>query len=438
MHVFDTLFVSTLACSLIPLCTFIVWLWYSCPIAAMDDHGTFRSLMNDVGVSSVQTEHIVAQGYTTIALLAHAVPEPDQIEAFVEHISLIPMGEKFEQFSSQTSSLRRLVKECVEKAHGSGRALPAETPPPTAPKTKLSAAEVKAMKQSFSQSYPGELLTPASTPSASFLTLVKEATDSNTLGWIPWKSRTSEQDDLDYTETRRPRNDRQLLKTIMDEGSAVLYDVPEAVFQSNAPVEVVLPKFQGLLSTALAMVNAAHLLVLKRFHNNFFMLATARPRDGNLRAPTLSETLDADKVAWGAVSELLQEGKWSLNDSLNEIAFCRQIFHSTLAPRPRVQLPQPRSEPKKRRHDDGRVSSQPPKKSNPPPKRQNNKTGGSGKWEDSWHRKTTTGQGICIRYNINKCRAKDCRYSHSCPIPKSDGQPCGGAHPASQHRAAPH
>ena len=185
MHVFDTLFVSTLACSLIPLCTFIVWLWYSCPIAAMDDHGTFRSLMNDVGVSSVQTEHIVAQGYTTIALLAHAVPEPDQIEAFVEHISLIPMGEKFEQFSSQTSSLRRLVKECVEKAHGSGRPLPAETPPPTAPKTKLSAAEVRAMKQSFSQSYPGELLTPASTPSASFLTLVKEATDSNTLGWIP-------------------------------------------------------------------------------------------------------------------------------------------------------------------------------------------------------------------------------------------------------------
>ena len=130
----------------------------------MDDHGTFRSLMNDVGVSSV----IVAQGYTTIALLAHAVPDPEQIEAFVERISLIPMGEKFEQFSSQTSSLRRLVKECVEKAHGSGRPLPAEPPPPTAPKSKLSAAEVRAMKQSFSQSYPGELLTPASTPSASF------------------------------------------------------------------------------------------------------------------------------------------------------------------------------------------------------------------------------------------------------------------------------
>ena len=101
-------------------------------------------------------------------------------------------------------------------------------------------------------------------------------------------------------------------------------------------------------------------------------------------------------MAWSAVSELLQEGKWSLNDSLNEIAFCRQIFHSALAPRPRVQLPQPRSEPKKRRHDDSRASSQPPKKSNPPPKRQNNKTGGSGKWEDSWRRKTSTGQGICI------------------------------------------
>ena len=195
------------------------------------------------------------------------------------------MGEKFEQFSSQTSSPQRLVKDCVEKGHGSGRAFPPEPAPATAPKSKLSAAEVRGVKQSFSQSYPGELLTPASTPSASFLTLVKDATDSNTLGWIPWKSRTSEQDELDYIETRRPRNDRHLLKTIMDEGSAVLYDAPEAVFQSNAPVEVVLPKFQGLLSTALAMVNAAHLLVLKRFHNNFFLLATARPRDSNLRAP---------------------------------------------------------------------------------------------------------------------------------------------------------
>ena len=411
------------------------------PNLRMDDHGTFRTLMNDCGVSSVQMEHIVAMGYNTVSLLAHAVPEPDQLEPFVEHISLIPMGEEFQKFSPQTASLRRLVKECVEKVMQAGRQSLSEPPTPVPARSKLSAAEVKDMKQVFQQTYPGELLTAATTPSVAFLAIVKEAHDTNTFGWIPWKSRTSEQDELDYTETRKPRNDRALLRTLINEGSEALFDGPEATFQASAPVEIVLPKFQGLLHIALAMVGAAHLLVLKRFHSNFLHLAIARPRDSSLRPPSLTETLDADRQAWSAVGELMQEGKWSLNDSLNEIAFCRQIFHTALAPKPRAHLPQPRAEPKKRRHDDARNSGPPPKRKSPTrskPKDSKNKSGASSKWQESWHRKTSAGQGICIRYNITKCRSKECRYSHTCPIPKADGSPCGGAHPASQHRSAPH
>ena len=192
----------------------------------MDDHGSFRALMNDCGVSSVQIEHIVAMGQNPVALLAHAVPEPDQLEPFVEHISLVPMGEEFQKFSPQTASLRRLVKECVEKVMQSGRHFPPE-PPASAPvKFKLSVAEVKDMKQVFQQTYPGELLTAATTPSVAFLAMVKEAHDTNTLGWIPWKSRTPEQDELDYTENRKPRNDRQLLRTLLSEGSEALCDGP--------------------------------------------------------------------------------------------------------------------------------------------------------------------------------------------------------------------
>ena len=261
----------------------------------MDDHGSFRALMNDCGVSSVQTEHIVAMGYTTVALLAHLVPEPDQLEPFVEHISLVPMGEEFQKFSPQTASLRRLVKECVEKVMQSGRHFPPEPPAAAPVRSKLSVAEVKDMKQVFQQTYPGEFLTAATTPSVAFLAMVKEANDTNTLGWIPWKSRTSEQDELDYTENRKPRNDRQLLRTLLNEGSEALCDGPEASFQATAPVEIVLPKFQGLLQTALAMVSPAHLLVLKRFHSTFLHLAIARPRDSSLRPPSLTETLDADR-----------------------------------------------------------------------------------------------------------------------------------------------
>jgi hypothetical protein len=41
----------------------------------------------------------------------------------------------------------------------------------------------------------------------------------------------------------------------------------------------------------------------------------------------LTEILDADRVAWTIVVELLADSKRSLNDVLNEVAFCRRVFH---------------------------------------------------------------------------------------------------------------
>ena len=65
----------------------------------------------------------------------------------------------------------------------------------------------------------------------------------------------------------------------------------------QACVEVVLAKFQNLLSIALAMLGGAHLLVLKRFHSKFMELAITKPRDNHLRAPSLAEILDADQAS---------------------------------------------------------------------------------------------------------------------------------------------
>ena len=102
---------------------------------------------------------------------------------------------------------------------------------------------------------------------------------------------------------RRPRNDRQLLRTLLSEGEPALTEQPEAHVNHQAPVEVVLSRFQNLLTVALAM------------HAKFMELALAKPRDQHLRAPTLTEILDADRAAWNAVAELLYDSKWSLNDS---------------------------------------------------------------------------------------------------------------------------
>lgn len=106
-------------------------------------------------------------------------------------------------------------------------------------------------------------------------------------------------------------------------------------------------KYQGLLAIALAMVNAVHLLTIKRLHHKFQQLALAVPRDQLLRGPTLQEALDADKSVWNAVLAVQIENKWPFNDALNEVAYCRQEMQSLLQPRIRTQ-----SRPDKRQAPD--------------------------------------------------------------------------------------
>eukprot|EP00438_Fugacium_kawagutii_P024615 Skav227274 [mRNA] locus=scaffold3803:105876:109202:- [translate_table: standard] len=267
-------------------------------------------------------------------------------------------------------------------------------------------------------------------PSTSFLSLLKEQVDAHCLSWIPWKSRTSEADELRFTETRRPKTDNQLLKTLLASTDDVDPIGPEAVINHNDSIEVVVSKCQAILSIALAMLGCAHLLVLKRFHSKFLDLAIAKPRDSHLRCPSLAEIRDADKVAWLSVTELMYEQQWSLNDSLNEIAFCRQTFHTSLAHRLKApnaaaaaSVPQP---PKRK---DLPAASSTKDKSEPSPKQAKQsatqkKAGGevvsfkSKDWDPSWAKQNASGKGICIRYHFGKCKAGDtCRYAHECPIP---------------------
>ena len=80
---------------------------------ALDDPVSFRSLMADCHMSSIQIEHIFNAGYTTIALLAHGIHDESKMEEFVEHLSVIPDGETFQTFSPQSAAIRRVIKECI-------------------------------------------------------------------------------------------------------------------------------------------------------------------------------------------------------------------------------------------------------------------------------------------------------------------------------------
>lgn len=219
--------------------------------------------------------------------------------------------------------------------------------------------------------------------------------DTNSFTLVSWKSRTSELDEQTFLEHRRPRNDRQPLRTLLSESDAVLVDYPEADVHHEAPIEVVLLKFQHLPAVALVMLGAAHLLVLKRFSSKFLKLAVMKPRDTHLRAPSLAEILDADHAAWSAAAELLSESKGSLNDVLNEVAFCRQVFHTSLARRPQPLQPT-KPDPPKRKPDLPKPDPKKPKPASPRPQPSKDKPDASkkSKWDQSWAKKLPNGTGI--------------------------------------------
>ena len=83
-------------------------------------------------------------------------------------------------------------------------------------------------------------------------------------------------------------------------------------------------ELMSVFATALAMLDKVHLLVIKRFNDKFLSFALAVPSDGSLRGPSLQEILSADRAVWQAVHALIRDHSWSLSDSLNEVAFCRQ------------------------------------------------------------------------------------------------------------------
>ncbi|CAE7694780.1 unnamed protein product, partial [Symbiodinium sp. KB8] len=193
--------------------------------------------------------------------------------------------------------------------------------------------------ENFLAKYPGELLTPELAPSVDFLSLLKNHHESQQSLWVPWRLRTSESDATRWEEARRPRNDRQLLRSLLDADA----EPASASISLNmqGPPDPVLRRSLSLFATALAMLDFVHLATIKKFNDRFLHLALTPPMDSSLRGPSLQEIVLADRSVWASVSELIRDHGWSLSDSLNEIAFCRGEMANLLQARPRPPKPPP-------------------------------------------------------------------------------------------------
>ena len=117
------------------------------------------------------------------------------------------------------------------------------------------------------------------------------------------KSRTSELDEQMFLEHRRPRNDRQLLRSLLADGEEALMDHPEADVNHQAPIEVVVASFNTSWQSHSPCWGQLTSWCSKRFNQKFLELAVMKPRDNHLRPPSLTEILDADRnkisFEWG-------------------------------------------------------------------------------------------------------------------------------------------
>ena len=133
------------------------------------------------------------------------------------------------------------------------------------------------------------------------LIAVKDLKESDSYRWTPWKSRVSELVQAQFNESRPPRPDRQLLRSLMKLEDIETIDQPSNHIPTSGPVASYLIKFQHLLAIALAMIESAHLLTLKRFNHKFQQLALAVPRDSAFRPTSLQEVLDGDRAFWATI-----------------------------------------------------------------------------------------------------------------------------------------
>ena len=192
-------------------------------------------------------------------------------------------------------------------------------------------SEVQAMRQKFLASYPGELLTPELMPAPELLSALQHAFATGASPWLPWRSRCTEADAISWHDARRPRTDRQLLRSFLEAEEES--PGPTAYVPNSGPVEPIVRKALSVHATALAMLEKVHLLVIKRFNDKFLSFALSTPCDQSLRGPSLQEILAADRFVWQSVHALMRDQSWTLSDSLNEIAFCQHM------PQPRPSIP---------------------------------------------------------------------------------------------------
>ncbi|CAE7508033.1 LRRC45 [Symbiodinium sp. CCMP2592] len=347
-----------------------------------DDPAALVALLRQWSAPDELLEVLTVKGFKTIATIAYAIPPDGSPDDWIRVLwPPADPNDTLARITPAASFARRLLvqaRDLVHPAPAPSTPASAGSAPPSLPGPKITAEAAELLRQKFIEAYPGEVLSPSSTPSLEFLNRHLSMT------------------------FRRSMN-------IADLG----------------PVEPLLRRHFGILVTALAFLGDLHLRIGKIFAESFIASATAVPLDPSLRAPSLQEVLAADRSIWAAVGTLMRDEKWSLSDSIHEVSVTRHMIPTLLCARPRSMPAPPVREPSR---TVGTADTSQPAKPDRPTKRL--KTDGkpekptgkakadakkpAGKkpvkdlWEESWHEVDENGKEICKRFVLGRCKLDSC------------------------------
>ena len=256
----------------------------------LDDPDALSALLQQWAAPPEVKTRLEAAGFNTLGLLGHALPSPDKEDSFIITVLGLDPNNPVLLHSAPSACLRRRLTTAQDMCppapavSAPGSIAPSGSAPAV---VKLSPSEVQALRQKFQSSYPGELLTPEAMPAPEFLSALQHAFSSGASPWLPWRSRCTEADAISWHDSRRPRSDRQLLRTLLEAEEEA--PGPTAFVPQSGPIEPTVRKALSVFATALAMLDKVHLLVIKRFNDKFLSFALAVPSDGSLRGPSLQE-----------------------------------------------------------------------------------------------------------------------------------------------------
>ena len=372
-----------------------------------------------------------------------------------------------------------------EASGSQGAAPPASSPwnlgalewAPEAPPPKLSEAQMLDMKKMFAANYPGELLSPQSCPGTRYWsTVYHQLQDSQFLKWIPWKELVSAEQDVQLRQRRGHGrgSDASVLGSLLGVSDAY----PAPVLDSLPTTGHAIMELFAVRRNTFSLCGACHLASYKQYDNRFCnQLRQNLDSSLGLRAPSAAEAQEADKTLHAEIYRLVNEEQWSLDQALHELAVVRQDLSQLLQPRPALTPQPPAGRPtmavdwyaKRGGQDLGGKASKGgakggakggDKRQAKPSAKWSGKQAGGGKgkggggsrdssqhdrpskkarlsdqWpHDSWAQygksKDGTESEFCMRFHLQTCSAPSCSYLHTCPVWKSDGTVCGGAHPA--------